>query len=83
MVLDSTKQCKIAQGIDWSYSWIGHGLQSGPTLTFLLWLTVFKTKTSFGFLIKKAEVTYFLCFQKTEKMSSYGQKRCFGNFSKN
>ena len=34
------------------YSWIGHGLQGGPTLAFL-WLPDFKTKTSSGFLIKK------------------------------
>ena len=46
------------------YSWIGHGLQSGPTLAFSLWLSDFKTKTIFGFLIKK---TVFLFFQKVEK----------------
>ena len=37
-----------------TYSSIDHGLQSGPMLAFLLWLSDFKTKTSFGFLIKKA-----------------------------
>ena len=35
------------------YSWIDYGLQSGPTLAFLLWMSDFKTKTSFWFLIKK------------------------------
>ena len=37
----------------WAYSWIGRGLQSGPTLAFSLWLSDFKTRTSFGFLVKK------------------------------
>ena len=49
----------------WS-SWIGHGLQSGPTLTFLLWLSDFKIKTSFGFPIKKSEV-FFVFFRTVEK----------------
>ena len=35
------------------YSWIGHGLQSGPTFAFTLWLSEVKTKTSFGFLFKE------------------------------
>ena len=29
---------------DRKYSWIGHGLQRGPTLAFSLWLSEFKTK---------------------------------------
>ena len=41
------------------YSWIGHGLQSAPTLAFSLWLSDFKTKTSFGFLVKKTGVVFF------------------------
>ena len=61
-----------------SYSWIDHGLQSGPTLAFLLWLSEFKTKTSFGFLIKN-QGSFFI-FSKSQKMSSYGQKRCFWRF---
>ena len=48
------------------YSWIGHGLQSGPTLAFSLWLSDFKTKTSFGFLIKKIR-GHFSFFPKVEK----------------
>ena len=48
------------------YSWIGHGLQSGPKLTFSLWLFEFKTKTSFGFLIKNIRGR-FLFFLKVEK----------------
>ena len=42
-----------------SYSWIGHGLQNGPTLVFLLYLSDFKTKTNFGFLIKKSGFIFF------------------------
>ena len=34
------------------YNWIDHGLQSEPMLAFSLWLSDFKTKTSFGFLVK-------------------------------
>ena len=47
------------------YSWIGQGLQGGPTLTFSLWLSDFKTKTSFGYLIKNSGVVLFLL--KVEK----------------
>ena len=57
------------------YSWIGHGLQSGPTLAFLPWLSDFKTKTSFGFLVKKPFFS-----SKSQKMSSYDQKQCFWRF---
>ena len=42
-----------------SYSWIGHGLQNGPMLVFSLWLSDFKTNTSFGFLIKKTRGSFF------------------------
>ena len=50
-----------------AYSWIGHGLQSGPTLTFSLWLSEFKTKTIFGFLIKKSgDVFNFFVKSKNE-----------------
>ena len=48
------------------YSWIDHELKSGPTLAFSLWLSDFKTKTSFRFSIKKTGVV-FLFFQKVEK----------------
>ena len=48
------------------YSWIGHGLQGGPTLAFLLWLSEFKTKTSFGFLIKKIRGRFFYFFEKSK-----------------
>ena len=44
---------------DVKYSWIGHGLQSGPTLAFSLWLSEFKPKTSFGFLINKIRGHFF------------------------
>ena len=40
------------------YSWIPHGLRSGPTLAFSLWLSDFKTKISFGFLIKKSGIVF-------------------------
>ena len=58
------------------YSWIDHGLQSGHTLGFLLWLSNFKTKTSFGFLIKEVRGRFFI-FLKSRKINSYDQKRCF------
>ena len=45
-------------------SWIGHGLQSGPTLAFSLWLSEFKTNTNFGFLIKKNQGSFFVFFRK-------------------
>ena len=48
------------------YSWVGHGLQGGPTLAVLLWLSNFKTKTSFGFLIKKSGVDFFHFFEKSK-----------------
>ena len=48
------------------YSWIGHVLQSGPTLAFLLWLSEFKTKASFGFLIKKIRVHFFYFVKKSK-----------------
>ena len=49
------------------YSWIGQGLQIGPTLAFSLWLPDFKTKTSFGFLIKKSGVVCFYFVEKSKK----------------
>ena len=42
-----------------SYSLIGHRLQSGPTLSFSLWLSNFKIKISFGFLVKKIRGRFF------------------------
>ena len=48
------------------YSWTGHGLQSGPTLAFSLWLSDFKTKTSFGFLTKKSGCLFFTFFVKSK-----------------
>ena len=48
------------------YSWIGHELQSGPTLVFSLWLSEFKIKTSFGFLIKKIRGRFFNFFEKSK-----------------
>ena len=60
-----------------TYSWIGHRLQAGFTLAFLLWLSDFKSKTSFGFLSPKYTGRIFWIFLKSQKMSSYGQKWCF------
>ena len=48
------------------YSRIGHKLQSGPTLAFLLWLSEFKIKTSFGFLIKKSGVLFLIFFETSK-----------------
>ena len=48
-----------------NYSWIGHGLQSEPTLAFSLMLSDFKTKTSFWFLVKKSGVVLFFYFSKS------------------
>ena len=66
-----------------SYSWVGDGLQSGPTLVFSMWLSDFKTKTSFGFLIKKIRGRIFLLFQKVEKRARTAKNDVFGDFSKN
>ena len=60
------------------YNWIGHGLQSGPTLAFLLWLSDFKTETSFEFLVKNQGL--FFNFSISQKMSWYGQNRRFWRF---
>ena len=60
----------------------GHGLQGGPTLAFSLRLSDFKTKTSFGFLIKESEVV-FLFFRKVEKCAHTTKKHVFGDFSEN
>ena len=49
-----------------TYSSIGHGLQSGPTLAFSLWLSYFKTKTSFGLLVKKIRGRVFYFFEKSK-----------------
>ena len=49
------------------YNWIGHGLQSGPLLAFSLWLSGFKIKTGFGFLIKKIRGRIFFNFFKKSK----------------
>ena len=49
---------------------------------FLLWLSKFKNKISFGFLIKKIRGRFFLLFSKSRKMSSCGQKRCFTRFQR-
>ena len=48
------------------YSWIDYGLQSGPTLAFLLWMSDFKTKTSFGFLIKKSVAIFLKISEKSK-----------------
>ena len=58
------------------YSWISHGLQSRSTSTFLLWLSNFKTKTSFGDSHQKNQGSFFSNSQKR----SYGGKRCFEQF---
>ena len=50
---------------DRKYSWIGHGLQRRPTLAFSLWLSKFKTKTSFGFLIKQIRGRFYF-FEKSK-----------------
>ena len=63
-----------------NYSWIGHRLQSGSTLEFLLWLSNFKTKTSFGFPVKKIRGRFFL--RKIEKWAPTAENGVFGNFSK-
>ena len=59
-----------------AYSWIGNALQSGHTLAFSLWLSDFKTKTSFGFLIKKSGVI-FLNFVERPKNELVQPKRMF------
>ena len=73
VIIADNQVVRLMEG-DTRYSWIDHGLQTGPTLAFLLWPSDFKTKTSFGFLIKKSGVFLFI-FSKSQKMSSYGRKR--------
>ena len=51
--------CILGEKRKRQYSWIGHGMQSVPTLSFSLWLSEFKTKTSVGFLIKTIRVVFF------------------------
>ena len=59
-----------------------HGLQSGSTLEFSLWLSDFKTKTSFRFLSKKSGVvSYFSENSKNELVRP--KNGFFGDFSKN
>ena len=62
------------------YSWIGHRLQTGLTLAFLLWLSDFKTKTSFGFLSPNYTGHVFWFFSKNLKMSSFRRFWCFWQF---
>ena len=52
--------------LNYIYSWIGHGLKSGPTLAFLLWLTDFKIKNIVGFPIKKIRGRFFKFFKKSK-----------------
>ena len=47
-------------------SWINHGLQSRPTLAFLLWLSNFKNKTSFGILVKNIRGRFFNFSEKSK-----------------
>ena len=57
----------VQNGTHLTYSWIGHRLQTGLTLAFLLWLSDFKTKTSFGF--PSANYTghvFWFFFKKTQ-----------------
>ena len=49
---------------------------------FLLWLSDFKTKTSFGFLIKKSGAI-FNFFRKVENWARTTENDVFGNFSEN
>ena len=64
----------------YAYSWVDHGLQSGPMLAFSLELSDFKIKTSFEFPIKEIRSLFLFLFLKSRKVSSYGGKWCFGPF---
>ena len=55
------------------YNWIHHQLQTGLTLAVLLWLSNFKTKTSFGFLSPNYTGRVFWIFSNNLKMSSFGR----------
>ena len=59
-----------------TYSWIGHGLQSGPTLAFSLLLSNFKTKTSFESLIKKIRGRFLYFFKKSKNELVRPKKMC-------
>ena len=52
------------------YIWIGHGLKSGTTLAFSMWLSNVKTKTSFGFLIIR-NYEFIELFNKLIDRTSY------------
>ena len=52
-------------------------------LNFLLWLSNFKTKTSFGFLVKKSAVVYFfIFFQKSKNKARTAKNEIVDSFSK-
>ena len=63
------------------YSWIGHGLQSWPALLFLLWLSHFKTKTRFGFLIKQSGGVFNFSKQSQNELVRL-KHVVFGDFGK-
>ena len=63
------------------YSWIGHRLQAGLTLAFLLWPSDFKSKTSFGFLSPNYTQHVFWVFSKVEKWARAAENGVFGDFS--
>ena len=68
----------------YNYSWIDHGLQSGPiTLAFSLWLSESKTKTSFWFLIKKIRGPFFYFVRKVKKWAQAAKNDVVGDSSEN
>ena len=67
------KDFRLAYGLrGGEYSWTSHRLQTGLTLVFLLWLSNFKTETSFGFLSPNYTGHVFWIFSKNLKMSLFG-----------
>ena len=62
-------------------SWIGYRLQIGLTLASSSWLSDFKTKTSFGFLVPNYMGYVFWMFWKIKKWACLADFDVFGNCS--
>ena len=65
------------------YSWIGHGLQSVPTLAFCCGCQNSKPRPVLNFSLKNSGVVIFYFFEKSKKWARTAKNDVFGNFSKN
>ena len=66
------------------YSWIAHQLDIGRMQAFLLWMSDFKSETSFGFRIENYMSHVFWIFPKTSKRACLASfhifNECFPGF---